>query len=101
MAFFTAAPAQSPAAISFARSSSRFSASSTPATIATRRRGAPGVRLTVDVRFLGVDLAWSEREPCNETGVVALEPAGRIVAAGWCRGVAEVVDWMTAWAQPD
>lgn len=53
------------------------------------------------MRFLGVDLAWSEREPCNETGVVALEPSGRVVAAGWCRGVAEVVDWMTALAQPD
>jgi predicted RNase H-like nuclease len=53
------------------------------------------------MRLLGVDLAWSEREPCNETGVVALEPSGVIVAAGWCRGVAEVVDWMTAMAKPD
>ncbi|HEV7195914.1 MAG TPA: DUF429 domain-containing protein, partial [Pedococcus sp.] len=51
--------------------------------------------------FLGVDLAWGEREPCNETGVVALEPSGRIVEAGWCRGVTEVVDWMTAVARPD
>jgi predicted RNase H-like nuclease len=57
--------------------------------------------LTACVRFVGVDLAWSEREPCNETGVAALEPSGRIVAAGWCRGVAEVVDWLTEWARPD
>ena len=53
------------------------------------------------MRFLGIDLAWSEREPCNETGVVALEPSGRILAAGWRRGVAEVVDWMTELAEPD
>jgi predicted RNase H-like nuclease len=55
----------------------------------------------VGVRFLGIDLAWGEREPCNETGVVALEPSGRIVAAGWRRGVPEVVDWMTEQAGPD
>ena len=35
-----------------------------------------GGRLTGPVLFLGVDLAWREREPCNETGVVALEPIG-------------------------
>ena len=53
------------------------------------------------VRYLGIDLAWSEREPCNETGVVALEPTGEIVAAGWCTGVADVARWMREHAGPD
>lgn len=47
-------------------------------------------------RFLGVDLAWREGRddrPANETGVAALDPAGRILDAGWTRGVPDTLDW--------
>jgi predicted RNase H-like nuclease len=56
------------------------------------------------VRVLGVDLAWGEGrpgKPANETGLVAVEPDGEIVDAGWARGLDEVADWMTAWSTPD
>ena len=47
-------------------------------------------------RFLGVDLAWREGRddlPANETGVAVLDPAGRILDAGWTRGVPDTLDW--------
>jgi len=50
-------------------------------------------------RFLGVDLAWREgREdlPANETGVAVLDPAGRVLDAGWTRGVPDTLDWANA-----
>ncbi len=50
---------------------------------------------------LGIDLAWGEgdgRRPPNETGVVAADRNGRIVDAGWTRGVEATVEWMAAWA---
>jgi len=43
---------------------------------------------------IGVDLAWGVGERPNETGVCALAADGRIVAAGWTRGVGETVDWI-------
>jgi predicted RNase H-like nuclease len=50
-------------------------------------------------RFLGVDLAWREGRddlPANETGVAVLDPAGRILDAGWTRGVPDTLDWADA-----
>src|SRR4051794_38442286 len=49
------------------------------------------------MRYLGVDLAWGEgslAKPANRSGVVALEPDGRIGAAGWTIGLDETVDWI-------
>jgi predicted RNase H-like nuclease len=45
------------------------------------------------VRALGVDLAWADTATANETGVVAADPDGTIVAAGWTTGVEETVTW--------
>jgi predicted RNase H-like nuclease len=45
------------------------------------------------LRTLGVDLAWADATTANETGVVAAEPDGTIVAAGWTTGVEETVTW--------
>jgi predicted RNase H-like nuclease len=56
------------------------------------------------VRILGLDLAWGQGRPGvapNETGVVAAEPDGRIVAAGWTRGVEETAAWVERWAPRD
>lgn len=50
-------------------------------------------------RFLGVDLAWREDRddlPANETGVAVLDPAGRILDAGWTRGVPDTLAWAQA-----
>jgi predicted RNase H-like nuclease len=47
--------------------------------------------------FIGVDLAWgegSDERPANRSGVVALEPQGKVRDAGWTRGIDETVDWM-------
>lgn len=49
--------------------------------------------------FAGVDLAWAEGtadRPANETGVVAVDAAGTVLAAGWTRGVAETAGWLRA-----
>jgi len=56
------------------------------------------------LRLLGVDLAWGQGRPGiapNETGVVAADPDGTIVDAGWTRGVAETSAWMARWATAD
>ena len=56
------------------------------------------------MRLLGVDLAWGQGRPGiapNETGVVAADPDGTIVDAGWTRGVAETAAWMARWATAD
>ena len=50
-------------------------------------------------RFLGVDLAWREGRddrPANETGVAVLDSAGRILDAGWTRGVPDTLAWAEA-----
>jgi predicted RNase H-like nuclease len=50
-------------------------------------------------RFLGVDLAWREGRddlPANETGVAVLDPAGRVLDAGWTRGVPDTLAWAQA-----
>ena len=56
------------------------------------------------MRLLGVDLAWndgSEGRPANETGVVALEPSGEIVAAGWTVGLDQTFEWIAKWASDE
>jgi predicted RNase H-like nuclease len=50
------------------------------------------------LRTLGVDLAWADATTANETGVVAVEPDGTIVAAGWTTGVEETVAWVNTHA---
>ncbi len=53
------------------------------------------------MRLLGIDLAWkdgSEGKRANETGVLALEPSGEIVAAGWTVGLEETFEWIAEWA---
>lgn len=50
------------------------------------------------MRVLGVDLAWGDTTVANETGVVAAEPDGTIVAAGWTTGVEETVVWANTYA---
>jgi predicted RNase H-like nuclease len=50
-------------------------------------------------RYLGVDLAWREDRadlPANETGVAVIDSRGRILDAGWRRGVAETAAWADA-----
>jgi predicted RNase H-like nuclease len=49
-----------------------------------------------DTRFIGVDLAWREGTAdllANETGVAAIEGDGRILDAGWTRGVEQTIGW--------
>ncbi len=50
------------------------------------------------MRALGVDLAWADTTVANETGVVAAEPDGTIVYAGWTTGVEETIAWANAQA---
>ena len=57
-----------------------------------------------EMRVIGIDLAWGEgsgQELANETGVVAVDPTGTIVAAGWTRGLDETADWIYQFAVPD
>jgi predicted RNase H-like nuclease len=49
-----------------------------------------------DTRFLGIDLAWREGNDgllANETGVAVIDEGGRILDAGWTRGVEQTVGW--------
>lgn len=49
-----------------------------------------------DIRFMGVDLAWREGNGdllANETGVAVIDGAGRILDAGWTRGVGQTIGW--------
>jgi predicted RNase H-like nuclease len=52
-----------------------------------------------DTRFLGVDLAWREGDPgrqANETGVAVISGDGRVLEAGWTRGVGPTIGWADA-----
>jgi predicted RNase H-like nuclease len=52
-----------------------------------------------DRRYIGVDLAWREAgagRPANETGVAAIDASGRVLDAGWTRGVEETLAWARA-----
>jgi len=56
------------------------------------------------MRVLGIDLAWATNKKSgvsNETGVVAVEFDGTVVAAGWTRGLDETLAWIEANAQDD
>jgi len=56
------------------------------------------------MRVIGIDLAWgegSEDKLANETGLVAAEPSGEIVDAGWARGLDETVAWVERVATAD
>lgn len=53
------------------------------------------------MRYLGVDLAWSDSRRARETGVAALSSDGRVLAAGWTVGVAETVAWLTQHADEE
>jgi len=56
------------------------------------------------MRVLGIDLAWATNKKSgvsNETGVVAVELDGTVVAAGWTRGLDETLAWIEANAQDD
>ncbi len=49
-----------------------------------------------DTRFIGVDLAWREGNGgllANETGVTVIDGDGRILDAGWTRGVGQTIGW--------
>ncbi len=53
---------------------------------------------------LGIDLAWGEgtpTRPANETGVVAADRRGRVLDAGWTRGIDATVAWVETWATAD
>ena len=67
--------------------------------------GSCGTVLCMSVgRFVGVDLAWGPSRPgvaANETGVAVLSPSGRVLDAGWTRGLEETVDWVLAAAAGD
>ena len=55
-------------------------------------------------RYLGVDLAWREDQPgrpANETGVAVIDAAGRVLDAGWTRGVEPTLAWADAAAGDD
>ena len=48
-------------------------------------------------RFIGVALAWREGDgvrSANETGLVVLDQGGRVLDAGWTRGIGETVAWI-------
>ena len=54
-------------------------------------------------RFLGVDLAWAEgtaTKPANESGLACIDETGRVLDAGWARGIDEVVHWVQSVAEP-
>lgn len=55
------------------------------------------VELVMDTRFLGVDLAWREVNDtglANESGVAVIDTTGRILDAGWTRGLEETIGWI-------
>jgi predicted RNase H-like nuclease len=60
----------------------------------TRRRDARVSGVSIG-RFVGLDLAWRESRAgrvANETGVAVLDSDGRVVDAGWTRGLEETVN---------
>jgi predicted RNase H-like nuclease len=48
-------------------------------------------------RYMGVDLAWGEGSSgraANESGVAVVDSAGRILHAGWTRGLDDTIAWV-------
>ena len=65
--------------------------------VMTAQRGKRGVSYPASTRFhVGLDLAWADklRGKTNESGIVMLDPAGRVAAAGWTVGVDDTVAWL-------
>ena len=63
-----------------------------------------GASYPPSTRFhVGLDLAWADklREKTNESGIVMLDPAGNVVAAGWTVGVDDTVAWLEKCALVD
>ncbi|MDH2444581.1 DUF429 domain-containing protein [Amnibacterium sp. CER49] len=55
------------------------------------------------MQHIGIDLAWGEgtdTKPANETGLAVIDDDGRVVEAGWTRGVDETVERLLDIAQP-
>jgi predicted RNase H-like nuclease len=55
--------------------------------------------VVVGTRFLGVDLAWGNggaAGPANESGVAVVDDCGRVLRAGWARGLEETIDWINS-----
>jgi predicted RNase H-like nuclease len=70
-----------------------------PAGGGRRAESGAGDNDWVQMRFLGVDLAWREARadrPANETGVAVIDADGRVLDAGWTRGVEETLAWANA-----
>jgi hypothetical protein len=56
------------------------------------------------MRVIGIDLAWGEGSSeriANESGVVAVEPSGEIVGAGWTCGLGATTAWIEEFATTD
>jgi predicted RNase H-like nuclease len=52
--------------------------------------------VVADTRFIGADLAWREGNAdvaANETGVAVIDADGRVLDAGWTRGVEQTIAW--------
>ena len=53
--------------------------------------------------YIGVDLAWGEgtaTRTANESGLALIDDTGRVLHAGWVRGIAAVADWIAETAGP-
>ncbi len=56
------------------------------------------------MRVIGVDLAWGEgssERPANQTALVAVEPSGSVVDAGWESGLIATAKWVDEHATQD
>jgi predicted RNase H-like nuclease len=56
------------------------------------------------MRVIGIDYAWreaSDTKDANETGLVALDPSGTVIEAGWAQGQAQTIAWVERLALPD
>ena len=54
--------------------------------------------MTID-RFIGLDLAWRNSHAgmgANETGAAVINRHGRVLDAGWTRGLDETAEWVAA-----
>ena len=55
------------------------------------------------MRVIGIDLAWGEGSTgklANETGLVAVDPSGGVLDAGWACGLSEASAWIDQVATP-
>ncbi|WP_246852779.1 DUF429 domain-containing protein [Naasia sp. SYSU D00948] len=55
------------------------------------------------MQYIGVDLAWgegTEGRQAKESGFAVLDSGGRILDAGWLRGIEAVAEWLIETAKP-